>query len=137
MQRFLRRVVCQERLGHFGRYVRIGVHSDSRLGYESATPPQHHHRTSRSLHNDPTTQSPSGTGRVKPRGDHQPDSPVSNERDINRADLILTGSYGTTVLALGWRAGRTSLPRGVEGAAVSSPPSPWAARREKRAALTV
>jgi hypothetical protein len=41
-------------------------------------------------------ESPSGTGRDEPRHDHQPDSPRQNRTGCQPADLILTGSYGSS-----------------------------------------
>ena len=38
-------------------------------------------------------ESPSGTGRVEPRSDHQPDSPRQQATGCQPADPILTGSY--------------------------------------------
>ena len=38
-------------------------------------------------------ESPSGTGRVEPRSDHQPDSPRQQRTGCQPAQPILTGSY--------------------------------------------
>jgi hypothetical protein len=38
-------------------------------------------------------ESPSGTGRVEPRSNHQPDSPHPQRTGCQQADPILTGSY--------------------------------------------
>ncbi len=38
-------------------------------------------------------ESPSGTGRVEPRSNHQPDSPRQQATGSQQADPILTGSY--------------------------------------------
>ncbi len=42
-------------------------------------------------------ESPSGTGRVEPRSDHQPDSPHQQATGSQQADPILTGSSGARV----------------------------------------
>jgi hypothetical protein len=45
-------------------------------------------------------ESPSGTGRVEPRSDHQPVSPRQQRTGCQPAEPILTGSYGLNPLAL-------------------------------------
>ena len=49
-------------------------------------------------------ESPSGTGRVEPRSDHQPDSPHQQATGYQQADPILTGSSALALgLPGGWR----------------------------------
>ena len=43
-------------------------------------------------------ESPSGTGRVEPRSDRQPDSPRHQRMGCQPADPILTGRYGAVSL---------------------------------------